>query len=416
MSSTAAPHLLRHPVVDAVSRLHAELDAVAEAPLWSLSGEEAGTLLCSLTRAKARVGELELRAAAQAARAEVGQSVGATSAASWWAGETRTSRSAAHRLMRLAQALDGERERVGEALAAGALVVDQAEVIVGALDALPRDLVDPELVRAAEAQLIVLARDHDAGRLRVLGRRILDLVAPEVGEAHEARLLEQEERRAALATRFTMSDDGHGVARGRFALPTLQAHQLRKQLLALAAPQRHRDEGAVQRLTPERMGRAFVEYVERYPADRVPTSGGVSATVVVTMTHETLVGGLAAASLDTGAMVSPGLARRLACEAGIIPAVLGGPSQVLDLGRRRRFHTASQRAALALRDGGCTAEGCDWPPGMCHAHHEIRWSEGGGTSVEHGRLLCPKHHARAHDPGYVTTRHPGGTVSFHRRT
>src|SRR4051812_20874681 len=223
MSSTAAPRLLRHPVVDAVSRLHAELDAVAEAPLWSLSGEEAGALLCSLTKAKARVGELELRAAAQAARAEVGQSVGATSAASWWAGETRTSRSAAHRLMRLAQALDGERERVGEALAAGALVVDQAEGIVAALDALPPHPVDPELVRAAEAQLIVL--DHDAGRLRVLGGRILDLVAPEVSEAHEARLLEQEERRAALATRFTMSDDGHGVSRGRFALPTLQAHQ-----------------------------------------------------------------------------------------------------------------------------------------------------------------------------------------------
>src|SRR3954447_20799990 len=186
MSSTAAPRLLRHPVVDAVSRLHAELDAVAEAPLWSLSGEEAGSLLCSLTRAKARVGDLELRAAAQAARAEVGQSVGATSAASWWAGETRTSRSAAHRLMRLAQALDGERERVGEALAAGALVVDQGEGIVGGLDALPPDpveffvgaldappraLVAPELVRAAEAQLIVLAREHDAGRLRVLGRR-----------------------------------------------------------------------------------------------------------------------------------------------------------------------------------------------------------------------------------------------------
>src|SRR3954447_20352707 len=189
MSSTAAPRLLRHPVVDAVSRLHAELDAVAEAPLWSLSGEEAGSLLCSLTRAKARVGDLELRAAAQAARAEVGQSVGATSAASWWAGETRTSRSAAHRLMRLAQALDGERERVGEALAAGDIVVDQAEVIVDAVEALPRDLVDPEVVLAAEARLIVMAREHDAVRLRVLGRRILDLVAPEVGELHEAREL-----------------------------------------------------------------------------------------------------------------------------------------------------------------------------------------------------------------------------------
>ena len=176
-----------------------------------------------------------------------------------------------------------------------------------------------------------------------------------------------------------MFEDGHGRCHGRFTLPALHGAMLRKQLMAIAAP-KHRAQ--VDGLAPEpgrpsahRLGEAFAEYIETYPTDRLPKAGGVSATVVVTMTVETLMGGLKAAQLDTGHRISPGLARRLACRAGIIPAVLGAKSQVLDLGRKRRFHTEPQRIALAIEQGGCTAEGCDWPPGMCHAHHDQPWSD-----------------------------------------
>ena len=134
------------------------------------------------------------------------------------------------------------------------------------------------------------------------------------------------------------------------------------------------------------------------------------------MSLATLTGGLEAASLDTGTRISARQARRLACEAGIIPAVLGGRSEVLDLGRTRRFHTKAQRIALALRDQGCTADGCDLPPAACHAHHGIRWSDGGPTNIDDGRLLCHRHHRVIHDPRYETTHLPGGKVAFHRRT
>ena len=120
--------------------------------------------------------------------------------------------------------------------------------------------------------------------------------------------------------------------------------------------------------------------------------------------------------MDTGGRISAAEARRLACEAGIIPAVLGGASQVLDLGRRTRFHTGPQRVALALRDGGCSAEGCDWPPGMCHSHHDRPWSQGGPTDVKTGRLLCPKHHALVHDPRYTANPTAHGKLRFIRRT
>ena len=317
--------------------------------------------------------------------------------------------------MRLARRLTEVHEPVADAMAAGSLGEDQAAVVVDAVDALPPELVDPEIVAQARGNLIRASRDDDAKALRVLGPRILDVVAPDVAEEHERRTLEREERDARGAARFTMSDDGHGRAHGRFTLPSLQAQMLHKTLLALAAPKRqpHRPE---RRPLPERLGAAFMEYVESFPLDRLPDAGGVPASLVVTLPLATLTEGLGTARLDTGGVISATEARRLACQAGIVPAVLGGASQVLDLGRSRRLHTRSQRLAIAARDAGCTAEGCDWPPGLCHVHHDTPWSRGGHTTVADGRLLCPRHHARAHDPAYTLAKLPGGKVAFTRRT
>jgi hypothetical protein len=134
------------------------------------------------------------------------------------------------------------------------------------------------------------------------------------------------------------------------------------------------------------------------------------------MTLDSLKSGLGAAALDTGTPISAAEARRLACNSGLIPAVLGTGSVPLDLGRTARLHTAGQRAAMALRDHGCSTDGCDRPPSWTQAHHDIAWAHGGGTSVQNGRLLCPRHHRLAHDPGYDMRRLPNGQVRFHQRT
>ena len=112
---------------------------------------------------------------------------------------------------------------------------------------------------------------------------------------------------------------------------------------------------------------------------------------------------------------APAPARRLACEAGIIPAVLGSKSQVLDLGRKKRFASEAQRIAKTIEAGGCEVEGCDAPPGMTHMHHPERWADGGETNRD-GIMICPTHHARAHDTRYQMTRLPTGKIAFHRRT
>jgi hypothetical protein len=196
---------------------------------------------------------------------------------------------------------------------------------------------------------------------------------------------------------------------------------LRKALHAFAAPTHVTAEERARTTRPELLGGALCRLLERLPADGLPRAGGVSATVVVLIDYDKLLTGLGAARLDTGEEVSAGPARRLLCEAVVVPAVyrrvLGCPSVVLDVGRKARFHTEPQRIAMALRDGGCTAEGCDRPPGWTEAHHDaVSWSDGGGTSVDNGRLLCRFHHTRAHSPTYETTRLPNGKVRFHRRT
>ncbi|MGI9157526.1 MAG: DUF222 domain-containing protein, partial [Marmoricola sp.] len=193
------------------------------------------TTLPALTRAKARVAELELRVAHHAQRVGLGTEVGAVDTTAWWADTSNLTKGEAKRLAKLAKALDFAHEPVRDALAAGDLLVDQAQVIIDA--ALPDDLVDPDVAARAEAHLIGLGRDHDAKALRTLGRRILDVVAPEVGEEHERRILENEEANARKGARFTLGDDGHGQCHGRFTLSSLHGAMLKKALLAIAAAQ-----------------------------------------------------------------------------------------------------------------------------------------------------------------------------------
>jgi hypothetical protein len=224
-----------------------------------------------------------------------------------------------------------------------------------------------------------------------------------------------------------MRSNGDGTHQGWFRIPDAQADMLGTAVQAFVAPRRNtfKDLGhpnawldADGKKIPYRriLGRGFCELIEHLPVDRLPQAGGLAATVVATIGLDALQSGLGAGVLDTGTRVSAGQLRRWSCTAGIIPAVLGGGSVPLDLGRANRYFTKGQRIALNLRDGGCTTLGCDRPPGWCEAHHEDLWSEGGQTNLDNGRLLCPRHHHLAHDPRYEIRRHPSNQISFHRRT
>jgi hypothetical protein len=300
---------------------------------------------------------------------------------------------------------------------------DQAAVVVEAVDALPGSLTDDER-RKAEEHLLGEARHHDAKALAVLGRHLLEVIDPELADAELARRLEAEEAVAARTTSFAMTSDGRGRTSGRFVVPDAVGAMLRGHLQALANPHRPDPIARVQadgspRPRPVVLGDAFVAYVERYPVDRLPETGGVSATVVVTMPLETLEGrlGPGRALGSPGTLLSPAAARRLACTAGVVPAVLGTQGQVLDQGRRARTATKAQRLALTVQqDGVCAIERCDAPAAWCDAHHwRGRWADGATTDLDDLVLVCGRHHTLAHLPGRRLERVGVGRFRLRRR-
>jgi hypothetical protein len=203
-----------HRVTSAVAAVRAELTSVAGVPVWSMDRAETAATLAELKSLAGQVAELQARVLVHADRSELACHGAATSTAHWYAVTTQATRARAHRLIRLAHGLDTH-EPTRAALAEGRVNTEQAEVILSALGELPDDL-DPELATQAEAHLVELGADHDAKALRTLGRRILEVVSPETADAHEAKLLDREERAAAAATRLTMWEDGHGRVHGRF--------------------------------------------------------------------------------------------------------------------------------------------------------------------------------------------------------
>jgi hypothetical protein len=346
MSSTTVTSV-GHPIAVFVDELHAGLDALADVPAWSTGAQEQRAALVSLSRARARLDELWLQVLAAGDRSDIAADSAATSTAAWLAAATRRHPGAAHADVTLAAALDDGREATRAALAAGDIDLEQTRVVVAAVRALPTDAVaeDPTCPAQAEATLLDLARAHDARTLKALGRHLLHVLDPDAAEGRLGRQLEPDERAAARATFLELHDNDDGTHGGRFRLPTLHAAALSKVLDAITNPARQAgaERGSPRRTRPELRGQAFCELLERIPTDRLPVSGGVNATVVVMLDYDTLLSGLGTARLDTGEPISAGLARRLACQGGVIPAVVrrlvDGRSVVLDMGRKRRLHT-----------------------------------------------------------------------------
>ncbi len=422
MSQATVP--FRHPLLRCLDEVTAALDSVADADPAYLSTDAKRELMLGLS---GEITRLEgHRLAVVAVAGDVAEEVGARSAGAWLAHETRLDGAAGRRLQRLADAVTHRHPRVGAAIRSGKVDVFRAREIVRSLDDLPSDLA-PDIVHRAERRLVQLAVDFEPRRLRVLGRRILEVVAPEVADEHECRLLEREEQYARSRMQITTHDLGHGLSRAIVDLPNATMDLWMTQLQSYIAPRRAHLATSAARIArvdpdtgerirfPRLLAQAFAAMLEQGPGGGLPRQGGDTTAVLVTIDHDRLVDELGSAGLSTGGRISAGEARRLACNSGILPVVLGGESQPLDLGRARRLFSPAQRKAMAIRDGVCRTDGCDIPAAWCEAHHRHPWSAGGKTDLADGLLLCPFHHHRAHDRRYDLRSLPNGDVRFHRR-
>ena len=112
----------------------------------------------------------------------------------------------------------------------------------------------------------------------------------------------------------------------------------------------------------------------------------------------------AAATTETGTVLGAAEARRIACDTGVIPVVMGGPGEVLDVGRAKRTIPPAIRRALIARDQGCVWPGCKRAPIHCEGHHIEHWLDDGPTSLANTALLCHTHHQRLHE--YNLVLHP----------
>ena len=406
-------------VLGMLAGVHAVLDeAAADSAL--VSGDYA-TAVREVDRAVARLQAIRLSLVAAADKASVAAGSGMSGTGAWLSQATRTTGAAAAGQVALAGALE-MLPATGAALREGVVSAEHAAVIAAATRQLPASL-GAEDRAVVEAGLVEQATRLDPAALRKKARRALELVASrEEADRHHDHVLRDEEARARDKTRLTLHDNHDGTVTGHFTVPTLAGAILKKILGQLASP-RHGRLGATQDQTgpvgdavdwAQRQGQAFVELLQHLPTDRL--HGKTAATIVVTLDHTQLLGDLAAAGVDTGDQISASEARRLACGAGILPAILNGPSLPLDLGRTQRFFTEAQRVALATRHTTCLADGCDRPYAWTELHHRDPWATGGRTDLAKAEPLCGFHHHRIHDPAYLHRRHPNGTITFHRRT
>ncbi len=333
----------------------------------------------------------------QAEQTDAATEVNATDTRTWLADAHNLTRSQAGALVHQARDLARFPHLAGAYLDGVASPL-QAQAVVGVLRKLPRDL-SVSAERAAEETMVGYCAQFDSKQLATLSRHLLEVVAPEVVDESEAKRLERDHRSAQANRYLNFSSDGHGSTLIRGSFPTLDAELLQAQVMAIAA-QQHRTlldarDPLAETVSPA-MSRAdaLVELARQAALHKdAPRNGGDRPRIMVTIDHQQLLTDCTQANLlATGEELSAGQLRQLACDAEILPIVMSGPSQVLDLGQSRRLVDANQRAALHLRDRGCVFPECDAPPTWCEAHHIVPWQQGGPTNLDNLALLCRKHH------------------------
>ncbi|WP_406022271.1 HNH endonuclease [Nocardioides sp. NBC_00850] len=381
--------------------------------------EQKKDLLERLEKLQAQQAALKLRVLASAG--DIAEESGAKDASAWMRAELLVDKAAARSQIKLAAGV-AKYDLVAAGLAEGVVSQDKARVITKALDKIDADPVaSVEDLVLAEKLLVDYATRLTANELYIVGKRILAEIDPVRFEDAEAQALLAEEERAQQKTALRVWDNHDGTIGFEGVLPTSIGMRFKRLVEAYAQPRKQQlvVKGAPLPPWERLMGQGFARLLETVDPAALPRHGGDATTINVVISLEELRKDLGIATLGydetNGATISAAEARRMACNATIIPWVLGGDGEVLDAGRGSRFFQPIQRKAMRLQQKCCQAEGCDMPPEWCDAHHLEPWATGGKTNLKDGALLCPHHHRLAHNPAYVHERLPDGTIRFARR-
>ncbi|MFC7546205.1 DUF222 domain-containing protein [Plantactinospora sp. GCM10030261] len=393
---------------EALAAVGEAVDDCLDRRVWSLTGAELTAAIDAASVVQRKVAALMLLLVRQAHGIDLPREQGATSTTGWLRHRLRITGLTARQLVDDAERLDTAPVALADAVTSGAVSVDQARVITSTVATVDREAGTAAADKAL-GMMLSWAGEFDKHQLGRLAARILEHVAPQIAEDVQRRALDAEDKRHQRDRYLALSPVGDGRLRLRGLLDRETAAMLRTVLDPLTRPH-----GTADTRDPgQRRHDALTDLCRlALSCDQLPDSGGEATQLVVTTTFDPLAQRLGTGTLDTGIDISPAAVRRLGCQAQILPAVLGGDGQPLDLGRQRRLFTGPIRRALVLRDGGCAFPGCDRPPRWCAGHHIVHWADGGPTTLDNGVLLCGHHHRAVHHDGWEVRSVPGGHPEF----
>ncbi|NCT91276.1 DUF222 domain-containing protein [Cellulomonas sp. APG4] len=348
----------------------------------------------------------------------------------WVARQEGSSLAAARRSTALGKALDDALPATREALLAGTVSLEHAEVLAQVAPTSGRRLAalrgdDPRL---NEAALLERARSTGVDRFRREARRWAAAV-----DAQEA---EREHERAVAAEHLTFSPRDHGMALTGFLTHESSATLLTALRAVTGVPaaddertHAQRDAAALTDLARLTLTRGLagagaqvrpqvMVHVDYPTFERLCERAGV-ADDGGAGTHGAAVSPpLPPATLDSGEPLPPSVLARLVCDSDVARVVFGPEGQVLDVGRAHRTFTGHLRRAVVARDRSCRYPGCGAPPHLGEIHHVRQWArDHGDTSVANGILLCWYHHDLVHRRGlHIAWEHGAWRLTRHDGT
>ncbi|CAN7381492.1 DUF222 domain-containing protein [Knoellia sp. LjRoot47] len=410
---------------ECVQRLHAAREAAAALPsvLWQATGSELATGLEALGELSAAGEGAEVAVVLEAIeRGEPGCASPPQTPREWVvAHHRRYAVAGATRVVDVAQACRQSSHHIlREAVVTGRVSIGTAQVALKEMRLLKPHLC-PDAVDTVWKGLMTLGERHDARTVRQLREQLL--AAYGIADAFD----DTEDRARAGASLTAGKEIAPGLYEYLLRLSRDGRALLEAAIGPHAAPTPGPDGEPDERPTEQRradallavIGRALTAGDSSWSSTKAQVFVGIALADLRTHHGGTRTGaahtdqGLAVpgagtllGALTSGDLVTPDTVRRWACDATIIPTVLGSHGEVVDLGRATRLFTPAQIKRLWLRDRHCTYPRCDAPAAWTDAHHLIHWADDGPSDLSNAALLCQRHHTVVHSRrlhGHVTT-------------
>jgi hypothetical protein len=297
------------------------------------------------------------------------------------AGRVRAAEAAGARRAMTGQPLPPAYPAVAAAQAEGLISERHARVVVDTVEKLP-DAVRHEHAGQVEAELVGHAQSFDPQQLGKLAARVTAWLDPDGALKDVA----YREKMRELSTH--QRPDGSGTVSGELSAEAMELLLLHFDALAKPKP----EVGGIKdpRSAGQRRHDALLEALKlNVRAQQLPSVAGVTATIVMTMTHEQYLTGQGLARTAHGALVPASEAFRWAGgDYRLMAVVIDKIKGITAYSSIQRLYTEQQRLARAAIDGGCTFPNCPAAANWCQIDHLEDYAKGGPTSLTNAGLAC----------------------------